>query len=613
MFNIVRLSVTMGGKSSLRRAVIILVLILAGATVMPPPVLTQAVGEWSAVMTWPYRAIHAALLPNGKVLFWDSYFLADNPQLWDPVTNTVAAATKAGYNIFCTGFGLMADGHLFMAGGHVSDNVGLDFAATYNSATNSWTRLPSMNAGRWYPSLTNLPNGDVLVLSGMTDTTVGANLLPQVWETSTSSWRDLNDAQLQLPYYPFTFVAPNGGVFDAGPGQTTRYLNTAGAGAWSVVGNSLFGTRNWGTAVMYEPGKVLLAGGSQCVWNECSSVTATAEVIDLTSATPAWRAVSSMAHPRKQLNATILPDGRVLATGGSSGPTGFDDSTQPVNAAEVWDPVTENWTTWASASVYRGYHSTALLLPDGRVLQAGGNVGGASAEIFSPPYLFNGPRPTIASSPRTVNYGQTFFVETPDADNITKVSLIRLSAVTHSFNMSQRFNALGFTTGSGGLNVAAPANPNLAPPGHYMLFILNTSGVPSVAEIVRVAATMPLPFEPSGLTATPAASTEIDLEWHDNSTNESEFKIERCQGTGCTAFVQIATGAVNAISHRDSGLAAGTSYSYRVRASNTIGDSAYSSTATAATFAAGLAADQPHGNGSSRHPNQSGLDGQCEQ
>ena len=254
----------------MRRSPLILLLAIATLAFQPATVLTQVAGEWSAVMAWPYRAIHAALLPTSKVLFWDSYEKADNPQLWDWATNTISAATKAGYNIFCTGFGTLADGRLFMAGGHIADNVGLDYAYLYDPVPNSWTRLPNMNAGRWYPTVTNLPNGDVLVLGGVQDTTVGMNLLPQVWQTQTGTWRDLTNAQLWLPFYPFTFVAPNGQVFYAGPGKTTRYLDTSGSGAWSVVGDSQFGisawygSRQWGSAVMYEPGKVLLVGGSNC-------------------------------------------------------------------------------------------------------------------------------------------------------------------------------------------------------------------------------------------------------------------------------------------------------------------------------------------------------------
>jgi len=152
----------------------------------------------------------------------------------------------------------------------------------------------------------------------------------------------------------------------------------------------------------------------------------------------------------------------------------------------MWDPVTNIWTTLASNTVYRGYHSTTLLLPDGRVLSAGGDQGGANAEVYSPPYLFKGARPTIASTPAGVSYGQTFFVGTPNAASITKVTWIRLSSVTHTNNMGQRINRLSFSQATGGLNVTAPSNPNLAPPGYYMLFILNGNGVPSVAQIIRI-------------------------------------------------------------------------------------------------------------------------------
>jgi hypothetical protein len=153
----------------------------------------------------------------------------------------------------------------------------------------------------------------------------------------------------------------------------------------------------------------------------------------------------------------------------------------------MWDPATGKWTKMASISVYRGYHSTALLLPDGRVLSAGGEKGGASAEIFSPPYLFNGPRPKINSvSSSSVKVGQTFNVSTPDAASINQITLIRLGSVTHAFNQNQRMNHLQFTSISGGLQVTAPANSNLAPPGHYMLFLVNGNGVPSIAKIIQV-------------------------------------------------------------------------------------------------------------------------------
>ena len=262
------------------------------------------------------------------------------------------------------------------------------------------------------------------------------------------------------------------------PHSQSRYLDTSGTGAWTNVAVLNFaGSRDYGPALLYDSGKVLDVGGSD-------PPTATAEVIDLNAATPAWKYSGSMHYPRRQHNAVILPDGKVFIVGGSSA-GGFDTSTSPVLPTEMWDPATGQFTVMASIATYRGYHSTALLLADGRVLSAGGNVGGPNAQLFSPPYLFAGARPSIASAPVSAGYGQTVFVGTPDASSISRVTLLREASVTHTNNMSQGFQSLRFTATSTGLNVTMPANANLAPPGYYMLFILNGSGVPSVGSIIQ--------------------------------------------------------------------------------------------------------------------------------
>ena len=172
-------------------------------------------GEWSAVQTWPSVSVHASLLPTGKVIF---YSYSDDARLWDPSTGSIVAAAPAGYNIFCSGLTLLADGKLFLAGGHISNNVGLNDATIYDPQANTWARQPDMNAGRWYPTTTTLADGSVLVVSGDIDTTVGVNRLPQVW--TNGAWRDLTTAQISQPLYPFMFLAPDGRVFNAGPQRT---------------------------------------------------------------------------------------------------------------------------------------------------------------------------------------------------------------------------------------------------------------------------------------------------------------------------------------------------------------------------------------------------------
>ena len=294
-------------------------------------------------------------------------------------------------------------------------------------------------------------------------------------------------------------------VFKAGPDQETWFLDTSAPpnlGEWTPgprFGGPDFdcdAPRFYGPAVIYD-GKVLLIGGGE------DPVTRCAQLIDLNEESPAWITVEPMNFKRRHHNGTFLPDGKVLVTGGTSTP-GFNDADGAVLEVEIWDPERGDeipgtgvrpgeWSIMAPIVVKRLYHSTALLLPDGRVLSAGGGQPSAeeeidhrSMEIYSPPYLFNGSRPTIASAPEAVTWGQPFFVQTADAADITKVSLIRLGAVTHAFDQNQRFVTLAFSPAANGLIVTIPSNPNLAPPGHYMLFIINGQQVPSVADIVQV-------------------------------------------------------------------------------------------------------------------------------
>lgn len=471
-----------------------------------PSVLAQpeVEGMWDAKMDWPNVAIHVHVLPTGKVLFWgrrewnsdgtpkESLDVHNcTPRLWDPQSNTFSIVPQPGYNLFCAGHTFLADGRLIVVGGHDKDGHGKPHARIFDPASSTWVAIPDMNAGRWYPTAVALADGSVLVSSGG-DELGQRNVNQQVWKAG--AWHPMVRHD-DIPLYPRMHVAQNGQVFLSGYLQLSQLLDTTGTGNWHPVGNSAGQQREEGTAVMFAPGKVLIAGGG--VHPQKS-----AEVIDLNTAHPAWQPTDSMSTERRHLNATILPDGRVMVTGGTSG-GGFNDVTHPVKTAEVWDPATGHWTTWAAEDIPRLYHSTAALLPDGRVLSAGGGEyrltngdpnpnddSQRNAQIFSPPYLFRStaakPRPDITSAPTAVSYGDVFEIGTTRPDQVAQVNWIRLSSVTHSYNMGQRINFLGFAAEATKLKVTAPANANLCPPGHYMLFVLNNDKVPSVAKIIQI-------------------------------------------------------------------------------------------------------------------------------
>lgn len=456
----------------------------AAAAGMPQPDLMLAAavpganqGEWGPLANWPIEMINAVLLPTGKVLGWDRTF---NLRLWDPATDTFTQPADPGYNIFCSGMAMLADGSLLVTGGHVVDNIGVPFAAIYDPFNDTWTQQAPMDAGRWYPSSTTLANGDVLVLSG--DVQPGlTDPLPQVYDYETGTWRDLTTALKTLSFYPRTFSAPNGMAFVAGPDPLSQYLDTEGTGQWIPVDERVQPNRSYGSAVMYAPGKILYVGGGK-------PATTAAEVIDLNQPNPVWRAVAPMEFARRNSNATLLPNGQVLVTGGNNGESNYDGDA--VMAAEIWDPVTETFTTLANMADIRWYHSTALLLPDGTVLSTGGD-NHLTAEVFTPPYLLEGvSRPTVTSAPGTVQYGDTFFVGTPDAAQVTGARWVRLGSATHAQNWDQYTQDAPFTVTAGGLTVKAPVTPNASPPGYYMLFLLK-GDVPSVAEFIHVGTTVP--------------------------------------------------------------------------------------------------------------------------
>jgi galactose oxidase-like protein/Big-like domain-containing protein len=547
----------------------------------------QDVGQWSPVVDWPVVAINTALLANGKVLAYDSigdnatesYPVQDHTRatIWDPETGSQTRVDlNTGYNIFCSGLAHLVDGRMFIAGGNKDQQLnGIVQTHLFDPATSLWSLGPNMLGGRWYPTVTPLNNGEMLITSGRVDT-------PEV-RTLAGNLRALSTASLSLPLYPWMDVAPDGRAFYSGPDQTLRKLDTAGSGAWQALGQRDTINRDYGGHALFDVGKMLVAGGGPS--------TKDARVVDFNGASPQVTATAPMANGRRQFNLTVLADGTVLATGGNSSGASLVDLNAGVYPAEQWNPATGQWRTLAPMQVTRQYHSTALLLPDGRVLSAGGGICGTcdqvgylakNAEIYSPPYLFQAdgspaPRPTIDSAPASTDYGATMDVATANAASIGKVALVRLGAVTHSDNMEQRYIPLSFTAGATGLTATAPPNANIAPPGFYMLFIIDTNGVPSVARMVSVRGSNSLPqvtlTQPSN-GATFAAPATVGLAATASDADGSVTKVEFFNGAA-----KLGEDTSAPYTFTWSGVAAGT-YTLTARATDDLGGTTTSAPST---------------------------------
>ena len=301
------------------------------------------------------------------------------------------------------------------------------------------------------------------------------------------------------------FAMPSGRTLIAGPAaEDSWFLNSVNQNpfTWSPVAN-LRRQHSWGTTVLLPGGaggstKVMALGGSN--WTDDPSSPA-AEMFDESNAGPGWQVATSNVIGRGHANTVLLPDGSMVEVGGGRGK--LDSFQSPLHAAtdeqrqiELWDPVTRDWQLGPAQTESRAYHSTALLLPDGRVMSAGDEyngdhqgAGGANlyvddAEIYKPPYLFQGPRPTITSNLTDIKVGAAFGVNTPDT-NIRSAALVAPAAVTHGVDMNQRVIQLDVIRRSGCVSITAPS-ANVAPPGPYMLFLLNDQGVPSVADFVKL-------------------------------------------------------------------------------------------------------------------------------
>jgi hypothetical protein len=543
---------------------------------------SNGVGAWlsPSVDNWPLIPIHAILTPDGRVLTYGTkgdgtqtgFFIYD---IWDPAMGLagghITLDNRTQTDIFCSAQVLLPeDGRVFLAGGDQwngtkARNVGNNNTNLFTYSNDTLARGGNMNRSRWYATATMLVNGEVYIQGGKN----GGEDVPEV-RTSSGSFRLLSKVVTSALswYYPRNFVALDGRVFGYDTSGIMYYVVTGGKGSLSSAGTflaSYAGTTS--SAAMFRPGKILQFGGNS----------SGAHVIDITALKPKVTATASMSSQRQWVTATILADGQVLATGGSSAE---NQLVHVNNSAELWNPATGNWTVGASGAKPRLYHSTALLLPDASVLVGGGGAPGPvtnlNAEIYYPPYLYTSsggwaPRPKITFAPDTLNLGENFSVGV-SSGTISRVTLVKTGAVTHSFNMDQRFLELSFTASSGTLFVDVPNSAGYAPPGYYLLFVFDGQGVPSVGKIVmiKVRSDSSAPTPPAGFSLATTSAGQPTLTWTTSTDNigVAGYVVYR---SDTVAFGDEKTRVLNS-PWTDTKAAAGSTYTYALKAYDVAGN-----------------------------------------
>ncbi len=471
-------------------------------------------GQWGPVIAWPHVAVSAANLPDGRVLTWsgserDTWPTTEQTYsgTWDPVTGQFVEVFHAGHNMFCAHLAMAEDGRVFVNGGRNQTNS--PWTSLFDYRNDSWVQVEDMaSGGRWYPTTIALTDGDMFTAIG----TATNQRNPDRWDPndgwSIQNGIDFNDMVLddyfssgthgESHWWPLLNIAPNGKIFHSGPTPQMHWINTAGNGSFEAVGNTF---TDWyhkhGTTIMYDEGKLLTAGG----WLNGGNIVSTnqAFTVDLNGPAPVVAATNPMAHARKFHNGVMLPTGEVLVVGGNTSGRKFSDD-GAVMVPEFWNPGTGAWREGAPMTIPRNYHSIALLLQDGRVLAAGSGYNSNSVpasthqdgQVYSPPYLFNpdgsaASQPVLSGGPGLAEVGSTFSI-TADQD-IAYFSMIKMSSTTHGVNTDVRYLRPAFVdNGGNSYDVTIHPNPNVATPGYWMLFGVNTSGTPSVAEIVRITA-----------------------------------------------------------------------------------------------------------------------------
>jgi len=473
--------------------------------------------SWTGVTALPVDPIAVANLPDGNLVMWSSNAtytyggdIGDSPngQTYTAVFNPSALTaseilvTNTGDDMFCPGTANLFNGDVLVNGGDSSPKTSL-----YNPSTGLWTSDALMNIPRGYEADTVLTNGSVMTFGGSWSGGQGGKTA-EVW-TAGSGWTILSGVPETTIIGPdpqgvyrgdnhlWLFSAPNGDVFHAGPSAQMHWITTTGAGTITSAGNRADDPYAInGNAVLYDVGLIMKTGGAQAYQD--ANAEANTYLININGGVGGVTVnrLAPMAYPRAFANGVVLPNGQVVIIGGQTYPVPFSDATA-ILTPEIWDPLTQVFRQMTPMQTPRVYHSTGILLPDGRVYEGGGGQcgDGCSAnhfntEILTPPYLLNAngtaaTRPVISSAPTSAVLGGTLAVST--SSPVVSFVLMRLSSVTHTVNNDQRRIPLQMqSTAGNAYTLAIPSNPGIVLPGYYWLFALNAQGVPSVASVVLI-------------------------------------------------------------------------------------------------------------------------------
>jgi hypothetical protein len=451
-------------------------------------------------------AVHAALLHTGDVLFFagSGYNVANakakryRTRVWHYPTPKITAP-RTPIDLFCCGHAFLPGGRLVAAGGTLRYDPfrGIRDSLAFDPGTRRWSRLKAMHHPRWYPALITLGDGRIAAVSGRGE---GGELVDvaEVFEPG-EGWKRL-PARGQLPFYPHLTLLADGRVFYSGghmgaaAGAKPGIWNLHTGDVTPVPGLPMPKMRNQSASVLLPPAqdqRVMIVGGGGAGMHDHEHDMKTPQVgtksvaiADLSAPSPRYKAAKPLRHARMHQNLVLLPDRTVMVTGGAA------VEEHGVNAAleaELFDPATGKWSRLAKAHVPRLYHSVALLVPDGRVITAGSNpergVEEHRIEVFSPPYLFKGDRPSLKLARGHAAYGAVVGATT--SSPLREVNLVRPSCTTHASNSEQRLLDVPFT-GEGSIKLTLPSDPHLAPPGWYMVFAVDLAGVPSVGQWLRL-------------------------------------------------------------------------------------------------------------------------------